>query len=112
MKNSLKRIKKYYIDINSLSGSAHYTIFVSGATGATGGEVVKQLIEKGASVRAEAHAGQKAGILKELGAEVVAVHLSDIKNIQTVLTDVEKAFSLSAHSFLIVPNWPPISLDE
>ena len=54
------------------------TIFVSGATGTVGREVVKQLINKGASVRAGVHSEQKAGILKKLGAEVVAVDFNDI----------------------------------
>jgi len=34
------------------------TIFVSGATGTVGSEVVKQLIKKGASVRAGVHSEQ------------------------------------------------------
>lgn len=70
------------------------TIFVSGATGNIGREVVKQLIEKGLYVRAGVHSEQKAGILKELGAEVVPIDLNDVKNIQTMLEGVEKAFSL------------------
>ena len=83
------------------------TIFVSGATGTVGSEVVKQLIEKGASVRAGVHSEQKAGILKKLGAEVVAVDLNDIKSIQTALTGVEKAFSLSP----LVPNLAELGIN-
>lgn len=75
-------------------------IFVSGATGNIGKEVVKQLIEKGIRVRAGVHSEQKAGILKKLGAEVVLIDLNDIKSIQTALEGVEKAFSLIP----LVPN--------
>lgn len=75
-------------------------IFVSGAAGNIGNEVVKQLIEKGIRVRAGVHSKQKAGILKELGAEVVLIDLNDIKSIQTMLDGVEKAFSLIP----LVPN--------
>lgn len=76
------------------------TIFVSGATGNIGKEVVKQLIEKGIRVRAGVHSEQKAGILKEIGAEVVLIDLNNVKSIQTALEGVEKAFSLSP----LVPN--------
>ena len=69
-------------------------IFVSGATGNIGKEVVKQLIEKRMRVRAGVHSEQKAGILKELGAEIVLIDLNDIKSIQTALEGVGKAFSL------------------
>src|SRR3989338_7747764 len=75
-------------------------IFVSGATGNIGREVVKQLIEKGVHVRAGVHSEQKAGILKELGAEVVLIDLNNIKNIKTGLEGVTKAFSLIP----LVPN--------
>lgn len=75
-------------------------IFVSGATGNIGKEVVKQLIEKGIRVRAGVHSEQKAGILKKLGAEVVLIDLNDIKSIQTALEGVGKAFSLIP----LVPN--------
>lgn len=75
-------------------------IFVSGATGNIGKEVVKQLIEKGVHVRAGVHSEQKAGILKELGAEVVLIDLNNIKNIKTGLEGVTKAFSLIP----LVPN--------
>src|SRR3990167_1906887 len=75
-------------------------IFVSGATGNIGMEVVKQLIKKGIRVRAVIHSQEKAGILKELGAEVVLTDLNDVKSIQNALVGVEKAFSLSP----LVPN--------
>jgi len=75
-------------------------IFVSGATGNIGMEVVKQLIKKGIRVRAGIHSQEKAGILKELGAEVVLTDLNDVKSIQNALVGVEKAFSLSP----LVPN--------
>ena len=40
------------------------TIFISGATGNMGKEVVKQLVSKGAQVRAGVHSHEKAGILR------------------------------------------------
>ncbi|MBI5181466.1 MAG: SDR family oxidoreductase [Nitrospirae bacterium] len=81
------------------------TIFVSGATGNMGKEVVKQLVAKGARVRAGVHSKEKAGILKETGAEVVSVDLNNVKSVQTALEGVEKAFSLSP----LVPNLAELS---
>ena len=81
------------------------TIFVSGATGNMGKEVVKQLVSKGAQVRAGVHSHEKAGILKEMGAEVVSVDLNNVNSIQTALDNVEKAFSLSP----LVPNLAELS---
>jgi len=70
-------------------------IFVSGATGNTGGEVVKQLIEKGIPVRAGIHLEQKGTPLKDLGAEVVSVDFKDTKSIVAALDGVVKAYSVS-----------------
>jgi len=52
---------------------------VTGPTGATGGETVKQLLEKGHSVRALAHReDERSERLSKLGAEVVFGDLLDM----------------------------------
>lgn len=75
-------------------------IFVSGAAGNIGKEVVKKLIAKGARVRAGIHSAQKADDIKKLGAEVAFIDMNDIKSMQSAMEGVEKAFSLSP----LVPN--------
>jgi uncharacterized protein YbjT (DUF2867 family) len=82
-------------------------IFVSGATGNTGGEVAKQLIEKGMPVRAGIHSEQKATPLKDLGAEVVSVDFQDTKSIVAALEGVEKAYSVSP----LVPTMAELGLN-
>lgn len=82
-------------------------IFVSGATGNTGGEVVKKLIEKGIPVRAGIHSEQKATPLKDLGAEVVSVDFKDTKSIVAALDGVEKAYSVSP----LVPNMAELGVN-
>lgn len=76
------------------------TIFVSGAGGNIGRELIKQLVQKGAAVRAGAHSERSASALTELGAEAVTVDLGDTESIRVALTGVERAFSLSP----LVPN--------
>lgn len=77
-----------------------HPIFVSGATGNIGFEVVKSLSQSRIPVRAGVHSLKKAGPLKELGAEVVLVDFNDSQSIIAALDGVEKAFSLSP----LVPN--------
>jgi len=54
------------------------TIFVSGATGTTGGATVRALLAKGANVLAGVHSPEKAGLLTALGATVRPFDLADV----------------------------------
>jgi uncharacterized protein YbjT (DUF2867 family) len=54
------------------------TIFVSGATGTTGGATVRGLLAKGAKVVAGVHSPEKAGALEALGASVRPFDLADV----------------------------------
>jgi uncharacterized protein YbjT (DUF2867 family) len=57
------------------TGDRHYwritMILLTGATGKTGGETAKQLVEKGASLRALVRDEAKAADLKAAGVELV-----------------------------------------
>lgn len=75
-------------------------IFVSGATGNIGKEVVNQLVSKGVKVRAAVHSEEKAKSLKGLGIETVVVDFNDVQSIANGLRGLEKAFSMSP----LVPN--------
>jgi uncharacterized protein YbjT (DUF2867 family) len=67
-----------------------HTIFVAGATGNIGREVVDQLLARGARVRAGARSAEAAQRLEELGAEVVAVDLRDLDSTRAALTGMDK----------------------
>jgi len=54
------------------------TIFVSGATGTTGGATVRALLAMGANVVAGVRSPEKAGALEALGATVRPVDLADV----------------------------------
>ena len=54
------------------------TIFVSGATGTTGGATVRALLAKGANVVAGVRSPEKAGALEALGATVRPFDLADV----------------------------------
>jgi uncharacterized protein YbjT (DUF2867 family) len=70
-------------------------IFVSGATGNIGREVVLRLLRHGARVRAGARTKESADELERLGAEAVVVDLRDLDSVTAALTGVERALSLS-----------------
>ena len=71
------------------------TVFVTGSTGATGQEVVRRLVELGATVRAGYHSEANAEKARQLGAEPVQVDLGDVESIQAALGGIDKAYSLS-----------------
>ena len=71
------------------------TVFVTGATGATGQEVVRGLVELGVNVRAGYHSEANADKARQLGAEPVQVDLGDVGSIEAALDGVDKAYSLS-----------------
>ena len=72
-------------------------ILLTGATGKIGGETAKQLIAKGASLRALVRDEAKAAHLKEAGVELVVGDVADADSIKRALDGVEKAF-------LLLPN--------
>jgi uncharacterized protein YbjT (DUF2867 family) len=75
-------------------------IFVAGATGNIGRELVGRLVQRRARVRAGVRSQRSADALKQLGAEPFVVDLGDVKSVTAALAGVERAFSLSP----LVPN--------
>jgi len=62
---------------------------VTGPTGATGGETVEQLLEKGHAVRALAHReDERSEGLSKLGAEVVFGDLLDMESVRSALRGI------------------------
>jgi uncharacterized protein YbjT (DUF2867 family) len=53
-------------------------VFVTGGSGFIGSSVIAELIEKGHSVVALARSDKSAGIVRDLGAEVLKGDLNDI----------------------------------
>ena len=68
-------------------------ILITGATGDTGRYATQQLIERGYSVRAMVHARDgRAEALSEMGAEVVAGDLLDLRSVRRALQDIQAAY--------------------
>ncbi|MDJ0929351.1 MAG: SDR family oxidoreductase [Gammaproteobacteria bacterium] len=67
-------------------------ILLTGVTGKTGGETAKQLLEKGASLRALVRDAAKAADLKAAGVELVVGDIADAKVVSRALEGVDKAF--------------------
>jgi NAD(P)H dehydrogenase (quinone) len=66
---------------------------VTGSTGATGGETVEQLLEKGHSVRALVHReDERSERLSKLGAEVVFGDLLDMESVRSALRGIYGAY--------------------
>jgi NAD(P)H dehydrogenase (quinone) len=66
---------------------------ITGATGATGGDTVRQLLEKNHTVRVLAHrADDRSKQLQELGAEVVSGDFLDFDAIRTALKGTQRAY--------------------
>lgn len=72
-------------------------ILLTGATGKIGGETAKQLLKKGASLRALVRDEAKAADLKTAGVELVVGDIADADTVTQALTGAEKAF-------LLLPN--------
>lgn len=72
-------------------------ILLTGVTGKTGGEAAKQLLEKGAKLRALVRDEAKAASLKAAGVELVVGDVSDAATVRRALSGAEKAL-------LILPN--------
>ncbi|MEQ9363861.1 MAG: NAD-dependent epimerase/dehydratase family protein [Leptospirales bacterium] len=71
-------------------------VFVTGATGHVGYNVVQLLIEKGYRVRAGVRDVAKAGRLRALGAEPVAADLRDPASLKAATAGVEGVFQVAA----------------
>jgi uncharacterized protein YbjT (DUF2867 family) len=72
-------------------------ILLTGVTGKTGGETARQLLKKGARVRAVVRDEAKAAELKAAGAELVVGDMADAGTVRRALAGIEKAF-------LLLPN--------
>ncbi len=66
---------------------------ITGATGATGGDTVRQLLEKQHAVRVFAHRpDERSEQLLELGAEVVFGDFLDFDSVRAALNGVQRAY--------------------
>ena len=66
---------------------------ITGATGATGGEAVRLLLQKGHKVRAFAHReDERSRKLQELGAEVVFGDLQNLDDVSAALKGIQRAY--------------------
>ncbi len=72
-------------------------ILLTGVTGKTGGETAKQLLKKGARLRALVRSAEKAADLKAAGVELVVGDIGDADVVKRALAGVDKAM-------LILPN--------
>ena len=72
-------------------------ILLTGATGKTGGEAARQLVAKGARLRALVRNADKAATLKAAGVELVVGDIGDAATVRRALQGVERAL-------LILPN--------
>jgi uncharacterized protein YbjT (DUF2867 family) len=76
--------------------SKKQTIVVAGATGSLGGRIVKSLISKGADVRTTVRTGtanDKLDKIRNLGANVIEVDLSNLDQIREACTDASCVIS-------------------
>jgi len=67
-------------------------ILLTGATGKTGGETARQLLQKGARLRALVRDEAKAAKLRAAGVDLVVGDVSDADTVKRALKGVEKAF--------------------
>lgn len=70
--------------------------FVTGATGFLGGQLVKQLIQQGWSVRALHRSPTDAARLRALGAEPVRGDLGDASSLRTGMQGAQVVFHAAA----------------
>jgi uncharacterized protein YbjT (DUF2867 family) len=67
-------------------------VLVVGATGNTGGAVLRELLGRGATVRALTHSPEKADALRALGAEPVVGDLTDPASLAPAFDGIERAY--------------------
>jgi uncharacterized protein YbjT (DUF2867 family) len=72
-------------------------ILLTGVTGKTGGETARQLVKKGARLRALVRDEARAAALKAAGVELVVGDVADGETVRGALAGVERAF-------LLLPN--------
>lgn len=72
------------------------TIFVTGATGQTGGNVCEQLIERGDHVRALVRNPDEAGTLAEIGVELIEGDISDADDVRRAAVGAQAAIHCAA----------------
>lgn len=75
-------------------------ILITGATGTNGQEIIKQLADKGVTVRAMVRSLEKGKALETYGAELVEGDFSNIESLTAALQGIEKALMLPP----IAPN--------
>lgn len=73
-------------------------ILVTGATGTTGREIVKQLAAKGVKVRAMVRDYTKAEDMAQLGVEIVEADFDKPQTLDVALKGVERALLLPANT--------------
>jgi len=73
-------------------------IFLTGATGKIGGETAKQLVAKGASLRALVRDEAKAADLRSAGVELVVGDIADADAVKRGMDGAEQAFLLLPNS--------------
>lgn len=71
-------------------------VLVTGATGYTGGHLVKKLLREGSKVRALVRSKEKEGELKKSGIEVVSGDIRDERAVDLAVKGVDMVFHLSA----------------
>ncbi len=72
------------------------TVFVSGATGFTGGHLARRLAEDGYHVKALVRPGKKVDTLKALKVEIVPGDLTDAESLSGVLSGVDEVYHIAA----------------
>ena len=70
-------------------------ILVTGATGTTGSEVVRQLAERGASVRAFVRSADKAAAIQDVAGEIAVGDMAAPETLDAAMVGVERVFLLS-----------------
>jgi dihydroflavonol-4-reductase len=72
------------------------TIFVTGATGQTGGNVCEQLIQRGDQVRALVRSPDEAAALAEIGVELVKGDIRDADDVLRAAKGADAAIHCAA----------------
>jgi uncharacterized protein YbjT (DUF2867 family) len=76
-------------------------ILVTGATGTTGREIVKQLVAKGVKVRAMVRDYTKAEDMAQLGVEIIEGDFDKPQTLDIALKGVERALLLPANTLCL-----------